>query len=287
MTYAEAISRMYTELSAALKDNDANVDDNDIRADVHFLAEYVSGYNGAELALKSRDEMPEELYLHLQRTIGLRMQHVPLQYITHSQEFMGLDFFVDERVLIPRLDTEILAEMVCGVSKGRKVLDLCTGSGCLAVSIAKLGSPLSVTASDISEQALIIAGGNAERNRVGIEYIQSDMFEKLDSHFDIIVSNPPYITTKEISVLSPEVCEHEPLLALDGSSDGLYFYRIIAAEAGKHLNKDGDLFLEIGCEQGISVTKLLTDAGFSYVRVIKDYAGLDRIVHGKMEQDCL
>ena len=207
----------------------------------------------------------------------------PLQYITNQQYFMGLSFYVDENVLIPQPDTEILVETaIKNITKSGiknkfildniKVLDLCTGSGAIAISIKKYIPEAQVFASDISKNALKIAQKNANNNNVKISFIESDMFEKISDTFDIIVSNPPYIRTDEISKLSKQV-QNEPKLALDGGKDGLDFYKIIAKEAPKHLNKNGVILMEIGYDQGQAVTNLFQDS-----KCIKDYAGNDRVV---------
>ena len=207
----------------------------------------------------------------------------PLQYITNQQYFMGLSFYVDENVLIPQPDTEILVETVIknitelGIKNkfdlgNMKVLDLCTGSGAIAISIKKYLPEVQVFASDISKNALKIAQKNANNNKVKINFIESNMFENISETFDVITSNPPYIKTEEIRKLSKQV-QNEPKLALDGGKDGLDFYKIIAKEAPKHLNKNGVILMEIGYDQGQAVTNL-----FKNSKCIKDYAGNSRVV---------
>lgn len=207
----------------------------------------------------------------------------PLQYITNQQYFMRLSFYVDENVLIPQPDTEILVETVIknitelGIKNkfdlgNMKVLDLCTGSGAIAISIKKYLPEVQVFASDISKNALKIAQKNANNNKVKINFIESNMFENISETFDVITSNPPYIKTEEIRKLSKQV-QNEPKLALDGGKDGLDFYKIIAKEGPKHLNKNGVILMEIGYDQGQAVTNL-----FKNSKCIKDYAGNSRVV---------
>ena len=189
------------------------------------------------------------------------MQGTPLQYITNHQEFMGYDFFVDENVLIPQPDTEILVEEVLKLAQAKKnctILDMCTGSGCIGISLAKrLQKDVQITLVDISNKALKVAEKNAINNKVNVQLIQSDMFNNIDTSkkYDIIVSNPPYIETDEILNLNKQV-QNEPHLALDGGKDGLDFYRIFANEAYKYLNKGGYLCLEIGYNQKEKVIQL-------------------------------
>lgn len=214
-----------------------------------------------------------------------RKQHMPLQYILGSQEFMGLNFKVTPDVLIPRQDTEGLVEEVIKMLKPKmKVLDMCTGSGCIAVSLAKLGKNVQVTAVDVSAKALEIAKENAVANEVTVNFIESDMFQRITQKYDIIVSNPPYIRSQEVTTLMPEVRDYEPHLALDGKEDGLYFYRKLAKEAGDFLTPGGILCLEIGYDQGKEVAQLLREQGFVQVRVEKDLCGLDRNVYGKVPE---
>ena len=207
----------------------------------------------------------------------------PLQYITNQQYFMRLSFYVDENVLIPQPDTEILVETVIknitelGIKNkfdlgNMKVLDLCTGSGAIAISIKKYLPEVQVFASDISKNALKIAQKNANNNKVKINFIESNMFENISETFDVITSNPPYIKTEEIRKL-PKQVQNEPKLALDGGKDGLDFYKIIAKEGPKHLNKNGVILMEIGYDQGQAVTNL-----FKNSKCIKDYAGNSRVV---------
>ncbi|MCD2493078.1 peptide chain release factor N(5)-glutamine methyltransferase [Lacrimispora sp. NSJ-141] len=223
-----------------------------------------------------------------------RGARIPLQYILGEQEFMGLSFRVNEHVLIPRQDTETLVERVLedvrrtrAGAEGLHILDLCTGSGCIGISLAHYlrGYPeLQVTLSDISADALRVARENI--CRLGCKdccrVLQSDLFgafkEKPGERFQVIVSNPPYIPSRDIEGLEPEVREHEPLLALDGEKDGLAFYRRIASEAAGYLTSDGEIYLEIGWNQGTGVESALMEAGFRDIEIIKDLTGRDRVV---------
>lgn len=265
-----------------------------------------------------------------ENTLEKRASRIPLQQILGQQEFMGLTFFVNEHVLIPRQDTETLVELVLNEQKDKNVsiLDMCTGSGCIAVSLKKLGGYASVEGADISEEALKVAKRNSEEilensdvnndavssrteqiqnctnltnnqnkqdnseermvsevrtvPQTGVIFRLSDMFSAFSEteRFDVIVSNPPYIPSAVIEELEPEVRDHEPRGALDGTADGLYFYRILAEECAKHLTPGGHVYFEIGYDQGMAVKELLDNHGFKDTRVIQDLAGKDRVVCG-------
>ena len=259
-----------------------------------------------------------------------RAARIPLQQIIGQQEFMGLTFFVNEHVLIPRQDTETLVELVLQEQKDKdiSILDMCTGSGCIAVSLKKLGGYAHVEGSDISEEALKVAKRNSEEilensdvnndavssrteqiqnctnltnnqnkqdnsedrmvsevrraSQTGVTFRHSDMFSSFreTEQFNVIVSNPPYIPSAVIEELEPEVRDHEPRGALDGTADGLYFYRILAEECAKHLTPGGHVYFEIGYDQGAAVKELLDIHGFKDTRVIQDLTGKDRVVCG-------
>lgn len=271
---------------------------------VHFLMNRMQ-----ELEENAQNQGSTELYREM---IGRRRRRCPLQQILGSQEFMGMEFYVNRHVLIPRQDTETLVELVLAdtaaletnVSAGgdAALLDLCTGSGCIAVSLAARGHFQRVTATDISEEALKVAERNirtllpewslrigetgsmqtsaADTERVA-ELWQGDLFAALPEdgrRYDVITSNPPYIPTAVISTLEPEVQEHEPRLALDGAEDGLSYYRRIAAAAGGYLKPGGRIYLEIGFDQGDAVRGLLTAAGYQEIRVLRDLPGRERVV---------
>lgn len=216
--------------------------------------------------------------------IKLMKSGMPLEYITHNKEFMKLNFFVDNNVLIPRQDTEILVEEIISIAQqneAKHILDLCTGSGAIAVSMAKYLENVNITAIDISKKALEIAKKNAKRNQVEnkIEFIESNMFENLDfKKYDIIVSNPPYIEREEIKKLEKEV-QNEPLIALDGGKDGLEFYREIIEKGYKYLNPNGYIGLEIGYNQKIKVEEIIKNNNM-YINTYckKDLYDNDRII---------
>ena len=216
--------------------------------------------------------------------INMRLRHVPLQHIIGHTGFMGLDFKVSRDVLIPRQDTETLVETVLDREKDPaiSILDLCTGSGCIAVSLKKLGGYSQVAASDLSDKAIGLAMRNASINDTEIRLIKSDLFKDIDGRFDVIVSNPPYIPAEEIETLSPEVRDHDPRMALDGGEDGLDIYRRIVSECGDVLNAGGRLYMEIGFDQAAAVGGLMEKAGFRDIEVVKDLAGKDRVIFGTL-----
>ena len=248
--------------------------------DARSLMEYVWGIDRSYYFLHADDIIEDsdklENYLDL---LQKRSQHVPLQQLTGEAWFMGFPMKVNEHVLIPRWDTEVLAETALErLKKGDHLLDLCTGSACLAISLKLLGEDLVVDASDISQEALIIAGANAEANHAKIRLLQSDLFEEIPDKYDMIISNPPYIRRDVIPTLTEEVRCHEPHLALDGGEDGLDFYRSIMIQAPRHLKDGGWLGFEIGYDQGAALKGLLSEDIWTDVTVIKDLAGLDRVV---------
>ena len=257
----------------------AEVPDADL--DAWYLLEWCTGVSRSHYLA-----YPDEIISHDQEeqyraSLVKRERRIPLQQITGEQEFMWLSFYVNEHVLIPRQDTEILVEETAKFLRdGMQFLDLCTGSGCILLSLLHLKPGVEGTGVDLSPEALKVAEKNRERLGAKAALIQSDLFDKIESAFDVIVSNPPYIKRAEIETLMDEVRLHEPYMALDGHEDGLYFYRKIAEEAPKYLRAGGGLFLEIGCDQGACVAELLRQQGFADVKVVKDLAGLDRVVEG-------
>ncbi len=252
--------------------------------DVWYLLQEAAGVRRAGYFMNPDREMtPEEAAVY-EDLIEKRTRHIPLQYIIGKQEFMGLEFLVSDAVLIPRQDTEILVCEVLKESKGHSVLDVCTGSGCIIISLARLGGITRAAACDISGDALAVARENARRLGVSVEFYQGDLFDPVEGRFDVIVSNPPYIASGEIDGLMPEVRDYEPRLALDGSGDGLVFYRRILARAGEHLNAGGRIFFEIGCDQAAAVSGLLSEYGYRDIRVVRDYSGLDRVVCGSLAE---
>ena len=231
-------------------------------------------------------EISEEQYKEYREIVSKRCNGVPYAYIVGHKEFMGLDFLVNENVLIPRDDTEVLVEKVLEIIKSKKdeaqslrILDMCTGSGCIAISLAHL-SNCEVVAVDKSSQALEVAKENANKNNVNITFVESDLFESLskENKFDIIVSNPPYIKKKVIDTLQKEVKEHEPMMALDGGEDGLFFYKKIASESKKYLTQNGVLAFEIGYDQADDVRAILENEKYGNIEVTKDLSNNDRVI---------
>ena len=230
------------------------------------------------------EEMTEEQAREFEVLIKKRAERVPLQYITGEQEFMGLTFHVNSNVLIPRQDTETLVEEALKVVRpGMKIMDMCTGSGCVLISILKNAHDIEGIGYDISKQAINVAKENAKLNEVPAVFERSDLFEDVvENDFDVIVSNPPYIPTDVIATLMPEVAEFEPREALDGKGDGLYFYSKILEQCKNYMKPDGYVMFEIGCKQGDSVSTMMRLAGFSEVHVIKDLARNYRVVMGHL-----
>lgn len=250
--------------------------------DAWLLMEYCTGISRAQYFVRQEESISSDMNARYEDLIQKRGMHIPLQHLTGRQSFMGLEFAVNEHVLIPRQDTEILVEEALKrVLPGDKVLDMCTGSGCIAVSIAVMAREAKVYAADISAEALKVAKANAQRLQANVTFIESDLFGNVEGMFDRIVSNPPYIKSGQIAELMPEVREHEPLCALDGSEDGLYFYRRIIEEADAYLKPSGWLFFEIGYDQGEAVFGMMRRAGYDKIEIKKDLAGLDRVVLGQ------
>lgn len=255
--------------------------------DAWLLLEFKTGKNRAYYFAHGDEPVSDETAAEYLELIGRRAGHIPVQQLTHQAFFMGYEFYVNENVLIPRQDTETLVEEALKVVKpGMKVLDLCTGSGCIIVSIVHNVPEVEGTATDISKQALLVAKENAKLNQVSVTFERSDLFDNVTGTYDVIVSNPPYIRTGEVVKLMPEVQEFEPMEALDGKEDGLYFYRKIIKECKAYLKPGGHILFEIGYDQGEAVSGLLKEAGFKNVTVIKDLAHNDRVVTG-MEDICL
>lgn len=228
------------------------------------------------------EDMTQEQAHEFASLIDKRCERIPLQYITGEQIFMGLPFTVNSNVLIPRQDTETLVEEALKIVKPEmKILDMCTGSGCVLISILKNVVNVEGYGYDISKQAIIVAKENAKKNGVTATFEHSDLFENVSEKFDIIVSNPPYIRTDELHTLMPEVAEFEPRIALDGKEDGLYYYRKMIAECTDYLKLGGYLLFEIGHDQGRAVSDMMTYARFEKVNVVKDLAGNDRVVIGE------
>ena len=272
MTYREAYDEGVLQLMQA--------DIAEAKLDARLLLEFVCDTDRNTLLVHGDREVLGQEYDRYISCIKRRACHIPLQHLTGVQEFMGLSFEVNEHVLIPRQDTEILVEVVMKhLHDGMRILDVCTGSGCILLSLLRYSNDCAGVGVDISKEALSVATRNRDALGLSADFIQSDLFEKVEEKFEIIVSNPPYIRTEVIDTLMEEVKEHEPYIALDGKEDGLFFYRKIIESAGEYLCKGGRIFFEIGYDQGQQVSELLSEAGYREIEVVKDYAGLDRVVH--------
>ena len=241
---------------------------------------HVLGFNFTDYVLAREDLLSSRDAARYEELLTRRASGVPLQYLTREQNFCGLSLYVDERVLIPRQDTECLVEEVLRDGERGALLDLCTGSGCIPLALLKHGNFSCALGADISAEALAVAETNRARTGLPLLLRQSDLFSEIPKRFDVITANPPYIESAEIESLSVEVRDHEPRLALDGAADGLAFYRRLAAESGAHLKPGGRLYLEIGMAQGAAVASLLEAAAFSDIQIIRDLAGRDRVVKG-------
>lgn len=265
----------------------------DAAVDAWLLMEFVTGMSRTRFFVDGMSQMKSEEEERYFQLIEKRAGRIPLQHLTGVQEFMGFEFMVNEHVLVPRQDTELLvleAEKQLRSSSGEnlEVLDMCTGSGCIAISLKARNPQIQCIAADISEKALEMAKKNAEKMQSEIVFVHTDMFSNITGTFDMIVSNPPYIPTKVIESLEEEVRLYDPFSALDGKEDGLYFYRILAKESPRFLKDGGWIYMEIGHDQSASVEALLKEAGFEEIRTEKDLAGLDRVVCGvynKSEKD--
>lgn len=252
--------------------------------DARLLLEHVCGTNRNDLLVHGDQKLIPEQEASYLSLIKRRAERIPLQHLTGVQDFMGMEFEVNEHVLIPRQDTEILVEEALReLRDGMDILDMCTGSGCILISLLQYSNDCTGVGADLSGEALRVAEVNARKLLAPdkqIRFVESDLFEAVDGRFDMIVSNPPYIPGGVIGSLMPEVREHDPVSALDGGEDGLSFYHKITKECRKYLKPGGMLFYETGCDQGTAVREILLSEGFGEVRVIKDYAGLDRVVSG-------
>lgn len=277
-----------------------NVSDADF--DAFALLEYVTGVSKSDFFFKKSDEISDSCYERYIELIERRSKREPLQHITNRQNFFGYDFYVDSNVLIPRQDTEVLIEKILEVieanfnveiSSDISILDMCTGSGCIAITmykeLIKRGFNIDATAVDLSKDALAVTEKNVE-NLVGIKalnntfhIIESDIFSNINNNrsYDLIVSNPPYIPTRDIEKLEPEVRDYDPIMALDGDTDGLRFYRRIIEESSNYLNNNGFIAFEIGYNQGDDVKSLLEEKGYKDIHIYKDLGGLDRVIIGR------
>ena len=274
MTYETALSNGKKVLK------DAGIMECDL--DAWYLMEYVCKIDRSWYYLHNFEEMEEINYQEYCLLLKKRSERIPLQYITGSQEFMGLKFKVNSHVLIPRQDTETLVEeAVKRLEAGMEVLDMCTGTGCVIISILKQ-KKIVATASDISKQALLLAKENAKKNQVEVNLVRSDLFNNINGRYDMIVANPPYIPTGVIGTLMPEVRIFEPIEALDGKEDGMFFHREIIQNGRRVLKSNGYLCLEIGHDQGGRTAFLMEEHGYRNIKVIKDLAGNQRVVCGNL-----
>ena len=258
------------ELKSKFTSNNIDVED------VDFIIAEVLNVKRTELVLI--DEINEIQFEEIERCANLRLKNVPVDKIFNKAFFFGLEFKVDENVLTPRPESEMLVETALKYIKEnnyKTVLDLCTGSGCLAISVKK-NSEVEMTATDISQKALTVAKQNAKTHGAEIKFIRSNMFEKIEGTFDLIISNPPYIDTEEIEELELEVKEHDPFIALDGGEMGLKFYNIIHNHLRKHLRDNGMIIMEIGEDQKELIISLFND--FDLVESLTDLSGNDRVL---------
>ena len=301
----------YTEAKKLLEESGIE----EASLDAWLLLEHVTGISRASYYAEPDREMSPDEWRIYSELVGCRAERVPLQHITGTQEFMGLVFEVNEHVLIPRQDTEILVEQALAfIGSGKvpaaensrtRILDMCTGSGCILLSVmhwaesyrqkalrragdtARGGEKQDIiiegTGADISPKALAMAEKNARRLGISAGFVESDLFGAVRGKYGMIVSNPPYIRTDEIKDLQEEVRLHDPVIALDGREDGLYYYRRIVRESRSYLDEGGALLFEIGCDQAEAVSGLMSGAGFSEITVKKDLAGLDRVVSGVLK----
>lgn len=259
----------------------------DAEYDSFALLEYITGMDRTAYILNGSKSVPEDIAERYDAVIDRRSSHIPLQHITGQAWFYGRGFNVNSDVLVPRQDTEVLVSEALKVINAKdSVLDMCTGSGCIIITIAlekKLGRALGA---DISEAALKVASGNREKlGADDVTFVKSNIFSDInvndDELFDVIVSNPPYIATGEIETLTEEVRIHDPYIALDGLEDGLHFYREITQQSMNYIKSGGWLLYEIGCTQAHDVSDIMSEYGYSNIKVIKDLAGLDRVVMGQ------
>lgn len=251
--------------------------------DARLLLEEVCGTDHNTLLCHGDREVSEAEEEQYRKALEQRAVHVPLQHLLGYQDFTGLRFQVNEHVLIPRQDTEILVEEAMRyLHDGMRILDLCTGSGCILLSLLHYSNDCEGTGVDISKEALQVAALNAELLGIKADFLKSDLYEKVTGKFDLLVSNPPYIERKVIPTLMEEVREYDPYIALDGGEDGLDFYRRIIGGAQDYLKRGGQILMEIGSGQAQAVSELLREAGFKEIDVCRDFAGLDRVVSGRL-----
>lgn len=279
LTIHEALQQAQAQLMQA--------DVPDAALDAQWLLCHLLHTDRMQMLMNSRNVLDEDMLRAYRSLLCERCKRIPLQYLLGTQSFFGLHLQVDSRVLIPRPETEQLCEAALGLlqtqgSRAPRLLDLCTGSGAIAIAMKKHCPAASITACDISADALAVARQNDAAHQTGIAFYQGDLFSALPDDiapFDMILSNPPYICTADCEALQPEV-RHEPLLALAGGSDGLAFYRRITADAARYLKPQGVLIMELGCSEAPPVREMMQQSGFVQVTVLADYEGIDRIIYG-------
>lgn len=256
--------------------------DEEIKA--YDLLEELFNITRKDLILYSERELTPEQTNTLYTTLKEVKEGRPLPYIVNKAYFMGDAFYVDERVLIPRYDTEHSIEVIRALDlKSPRILEIGTGSGCVAISLAKLFPDGEIVSVDVSKDALDVASINKANHEVhNLKFIQSDIFDKIDDSFDLIYSNPPYISENEMTKLDKSVLDFEPHLALSGGEEGLDFYEIITEDAHNYLKSDGYLVFEIGANQGEAVKKLLENHRFKDIHIRRDFSGLDRVLYGRL-----
>lgn len=255
----------------------------DASVDIWLLLERFADIKKSEYFANQDMQISKVQADQIEEAVEKRINHIPLQHIIGETEFMGLTFKVNENVLIPRFDTEILVDEVVKYvgDSFLNVLDMCTGSGCIAITISDMCDNATVVAADISKDALDIARENNTLNQTDVTFVESDLFENIEGKFDVIVSNPPYIRTEEIENLEEEVKMHDPHLALDGGESGLDFYQAITKQAKDYLNENGLIFFEIGFDQAEEVSNILKENGYKDIVVKKDLAMNDRVIYAK------
>lgn len=286
MTYRQLVTRAENELK------EANI--SDYKIDAFYLFEYIFNQNRLWYMINCEQEVEDEsLIAKYNDVVSIRKSRVPLQHITGVQEFMGMEFIVNKHVLVPRCDTEVLVLEALDVAKNIKkdcinIIDMCTGSGCIAISLDSIIENACVTGIDLSEDALLVAKQNNEKHETNVALLKSDLFSNISNEdcsflVDMIVSNPPYIRTSVIDELEEEVRLHDPMMALDGMEDGLFFYKEITKQSRRYLADDGYLLYEIGHDQAEDVKNIMLENGFTDIKIIKDLAGLDRVVTGRKD----
>ena len=279
---SKKIKDIFIEYKKLLKENNFDT----YSLDVEVLLMNVTGFSKTQLYLNTDYILKTEEYEKFKEFFDRRLKNEPIAYIIEKCEFMGMNFLLNNHTLIPRPDTEILVEKAIEIidkNNFNTALDIGTGSGAIAISLAKYCN-INVTALDVNNKAIEMAKKNADINNVqNIEFIQSDIFEKINNKYDIIVSNPPYIKTKDIKTLEKNVKDYEPILALDGGKSGLIFYEKITNNAIKYLNKNGYLMFEIGYDQAKNVKNIMENNNFYNITVLKDLSGHDRVIFANIK----